>query len=221
MESEQPHPEPLREGGTRRNTSVHPSELEGTSRAVLRNSFFFLVRTAPKDHQPPAANRHQPPAANRHQPPTGNRHQLKDSPGVQGGQEAKVAESRHDQSPNVDTATCPVRALRPPKPTPMGGLFRLTQRGRRQLVGCCGRSIYSMGARGGWVRLERAKLGTAPFGTTRLCHLTQRMRASPFGGALLNNSAMRPPLLPPDTGAPPLIAWSKWLGIQWGGQVSM
>ena len=34
-----------------------------------RTPLFFLLRTAPKDHQPPTANRHQPPTANR-QPPT-------------------------------------------------------------------------------------------------------------------------------------------------------
>ena len=31
------------------------------------------LRTAPRDYQPPTANRHQPPTANRHQPPTANR----------------------------------------------------------------------------------------------------------------------------------------------------
>ena len=44
-------------------------------RAVLKNSFFFCkgppLRTAPRDHQPPTANR-QPPTANR-QPPTAHR----------------------------------------------------------------------------------------------------------------------------------------------------
>ena len=38
------------------------------TRAVLKNSNFFLLRTAPK-YQPPTANR-QPPTANRRQPPT-------------------------------------------------------------------------------------------------------------------------------------------------------
>ena len=52
-------------------------------RAVLKGpDFFFLLRTAPRDHRPPTANSHQPPTAtnrqlpstaNRHQPPTTNR----------------------------------------------------------------------------------------------------------------------------------------------------
>ena len=40
-----------------------------STRAVLENPIFFVLRTALKDHQPPTANRHQPPTANR-QPPT-------------------------------------------------------------------------------------------------------------------------------------------------------
>ena len=51
-------------------------------RAVLWDRDFFLLRTAPRDHQPPTTNRHQPPtatnrqpltAANRQQRPTANR----------------------------------------------------------------------------------------------------------------------------------------------------
>ena len=50
------------------------------SELSLRSPIFFLVRTAPRDHQPPTANRqlptagpHQPPTANRQPPPTANR----------------------------------------------------------------------------------------------------------------------------------------------------
>ena len=50
-----------------------------TPRAGPRNpsgfAFFFLLRTAPKDHQPPTANRQPPPTANRHQPPTATNRQ--------------------------------------------------------------------------------------------------------------------------------------------------
>ena len=46
----------------------------GLGRAVIKNpNFFFLLRTAPEDHQPPTASR-QPPTANRHQPLAANRH---------------------------------------------------------------------------------------------------------------------------------------------------
>ena len=34
------------------------------SGGVLKERIFFLLRTAPRDHQPPTANRHQPPATN-------------------------------------------------------------------------------------------------------------------------------------------------------------
>ena len=34
--------------------------------------FFFLLRTALRDHQPPTTNRHQPPTATNRQPPTAN-----------------------------------------------------------------------------------------------------------------------------------------------------
>ena len=40
-----------------------------SAKAVLKLPHPFLLRTAPKDHEPPTANR-QPPTANRHQPPT-------------------------------------------------------------------------------------------------------------------------------------------------------
>ena len=40
----------------------------------LRDQIFFLLRTAPRDHQPPTADRHQPPTATNRQPrPTVNR----------------------------------------------------------------------------------------------------------------------------------------------------
>ena len=42
-------------------------------RAVLEKPDFFLLRTAPRDHQPPTTNRRQPPTANHQPPPTGNR----------------------------------------------------------------------------------------------------------------------------------------------------
>ena len=53
------------------------------SRAVLKKPIIVLLRTASRDHQPPAANRHQlqtttnhqPSAANRQPPPTTNRRQ--------------------------------------------------------------------------------------------------------------------------------------------------
>ena len=45
-------------------------------RAVLKGpDFFFLLRTAPRDHQPPTANRHQPPTATNRQPPTATNRQ--------------------------------------------------------------------------------------------------------------------------------------------------
>ena len=44
-----------------------------SSRGVLKGLDFFLLRTAPRDHQPPTTNRHQPPTATNHQPPTANR----------------------------------------------------------------------------------------------------------------------------------------------------
>ena len=37
-----------------------------------RTPTFLWLRTAPKDHQPPTANRHQPPSANRQPPPASN-----------------------------------------------------------------------------------------------------------------------------------------------------
>ena len=41
--------------------------------AVLKRPEIFLLRTAPRDHQPPTANRHQPPtAANCQLPATTN-----------------------------------------------------------------------------------------------------------------------------------------------------
>ena len=49
----------------------------GGGRAVLKGpDFFFLLRTAPRDHQPPTANSHQPPTATSRQPlPTATNHQ--------------------------------------------------------------------------------------------------------------------------------------------------
>ena len=42
----------------------------------LRDQIFFLLRAAPRDHQPLTANCHQPPIATNHQPSTAaNRHQ--------------------------------------------------------------------------------------------------------------------------------------------------
>ena len=42
--------------------------LHGCTGGSCRN-YFFLLRTAPTDHQPPTANRHQPPTATNRQPP--------------------------------------------------------------------------------------------------------------------------------------------------------
>ena len=64
----------------------------GGTKAVLKNLNVFLLRTNPKNRQPPTANCHQPPtdtrqmppttdyqppsATNHHQPPTANRQPL-------------------------------------------------------------------------------------------------------------------------------------------------
>ena len=46
------------------------------ARAVLKGpDFFFLLRTAPRDHQPPTPNSHQPPTATNRQPPTATNRQ--------------------------------------------------------------------------------------------------------------------------------------------------
>ena len=68
------------------------------SRGVLKGRvFFFLLRTAPRDHQPPTANSHQLPTATNRQPPTATNRQpplvpehfffsVKDTPAAEGGQ---------------------------------------------------------------------------------------------------------------------------------------
>ena len=48
---------------------------QAEGRAVLKEPDFFLLRTAPRDHQPPTANSHQPPAATNRQPPPTTNHQ--------------------------------------------------------------------------------------------------------------------------------------------------
>ena len=57
-----------------RNVSVargiQRDRAAGESRAALQNPDAFLLRTAPRDRQPPTANRHQPPTAANGQPPT-------------------------------------------------------------------------------------------------------------------------------------------------------
>ena len=44
-------------------------------RSLRDQIFFFLLRTAPRDHQPPTANSHQPPTATNRQPPTATNRQ--------------------------------------------------------------------------------------------------------------------------------------------------
>ena len=46
------------------------TSLQMTSTMVLKGPDFFLLRTAPSDHQPLTANCHQPPTATNRQPPT-------------------------------------------------------------------------------------------------------------------------------------------------------
>ena len=47
----------------------------GYARAVLKEPNFFLLRTAPWDHQPPSTNRNQLPTAASRQLPTATNHQ--------------------------------------------------------------------------------------------------------------------------------------------------
>ena len=62
----------------------HPAKWETCIRRHQANKTCTILRTAPRDHQPPTTNRHQPPTATYRQPPaatnrqpptTANRHQ--------------------------------------------------------------------------------------------------------------------------------------------------
>ena len=85
-------------------------------RAVLKGPDFFLLRTAPRDHQPPTANSHQPPTATSRQPPTANR-QL--TPTADRHQPPTAA-NRH-QPPITNCQLPPTAANRCQPPTARGG----------------------------------------------------------------------------------------------------
>ena len=110
-------------------THVHASVV--CAGGSLRNPIFYLLRTAPKGHQPPTANRHQPPnATNCQMPPTGNRHQPPNATNCQPPPTAKCHQpatatnrqmpptaNRH-QPPNATNRQPPPTSNRqPPTPT--------------------------------------------------------------------------------------------------------
>ena len=59
----------------RHNSSKEPEGKVASPGRSLRDQIFFLLRTAPRDHQPPTANYHEPPIATNRQPrPTATNH---------------------------------------------------------------------------------------------------------------------------------------------------
>ena len=96
-------------------------------RAVLKEPDFFLLRTAPRDHQPPTAKSHQPPTATNRQPPTATNRQRRPTANRQ-----PLPTATNHQSPTTNrrqpppTASCqvptanrrqPPTANRQPPPT--------------------------------------------------------------------------------------------------------